>query len=97
MASKWQGKEYKGNSKSLTFASNTYYFIKWNSLLGASADFKDEETCKKVVWDSAGFRLYYGVQAEIALNPEPMDIDAMLQFLAFTGEFKVSNGIDDST
>ena len=50
LAAKWQGKEDKGNSKSLTSTSGTYYFTKGDSLSGASANFRDEEASKKVAW-----------------------------------------------
>jgi len=50
LVAKWQGKEDKGNSKSLTSSVGTYYFTKGDSLSGASANFRDEEASKKVAW-----------------------------------------------
>lgn len=50
MAAKWQGREDKGNSKNITSGANTYYYTKGDSFSGASANFRDEEACKKVAW-----------------------------------------------
>ena len=167
LASKWQGKEDKGNSKSVISSLGTYYFTKGNSLSGASEDFKNEDACKKVAWfkknsdnkahiigektdganvlglfdmsgnvseftasrkdgghtlkggsfenaasacittykietkpeekwNNVGFRLCSGVQGEFVSNLEPTDIEAMVDFPAFTGKIDVPLAIDDS-